>query len=1003
MKFRHFLALAILPFALPLAMADDPPKKLSEKEQEKLLDEYVKISEDGLQLLDMGEHVKALQQFEKALEISRKAYPKEQYPAGHLLLVKALNQVAMMHEIMGRYDKAVPFLENALAMEKLLYPADKFPDGHAELIKGALQMGYVRYLMGDYQAALEQQEQAMAMARKLYPPAKFPDGHPDLVHIFSSLGELLKTTGQLERSRACFAQSLEMARKLFPPAKYPDGDIQLAECISAYADILRTLGQFDQALAQFEQALAMYQKLCSPKQFPLGHPRLAGALGDLAFMYLTIHQAAKALPLAEQALTIDRKLYGKDQFPEGHPTLARDLAFLSLLFQKSGQNDKALAAGLEAVGMYEKLFPAKFYPAGHPELATALNGLGVLLKEMGRYQEAKGYIERGLATYRKQYPPENFPAGHIDLASCLCNLSLLASAMGQREKALEYAAEAMKMQRQLIDRDIAIASESEALTLIQSLRFLRDFYLSAAATVKGADDAAYREVWDSKAAATRVLERRHAAARLAGNEAAPKLAQLRDVRRQIERLIQNSALTGAERDKRLAELGDQRDRLERDLAMALPLLAQRKQRDAFGADDLSKSLPVASVFIDIVGYVRLEQDPQVKGRAGETVTDFYAAFIVAPGKPAERVELGPARQINDLVTNWRKAIDAGDDRKAAAEFRRLVWDQLAQHISAGARTIYLSPDGDLARVPWAAVPGSKPDSILLEEYAGGIAVVPHGPFLLEELKFTNEYAGAGSALLLGDVNYGTAKWPALPGTAREISALQSIRAENCKKLTKADATSKQLTEILPATRYAHLATHGLFAENELTAENRREQDAVRNWQFTEWSLQRPVAAKNPLAFTGLVLANGEVLTGLSLIDLPLENLRLATLSACETGLGELTGGEGMQGLQRALHLAGCLSVVATLWSAGDPATTALMARFYHELWVNQKEPLAALREAQLTIYLRPDLIPDLAGERGEAKLKEAMGINASEAATPQAAKRASTRLWAGFVLSGVGK
>jgi CHAT domain-containing protein/tetratricopeptide (TPR) repeat protein len=719
-----------------------------------------------------------------------------------------------------------------------------------------------------------------------------------------------------------------------------------------------------------------------------------------------MNRPEKGLPFAEQALAMQQKLYSKEQFPDGHPALARDLVFLSLLYRRLGQNEKAVAASLESVQVLERLFPAKLYPAGQPELAAALNGLGILLKEMGRYEEAKGYYERGLAIYRKQYPKEHFPAGQVDLATCLSNVSLVAGAMGQHQRALEYATEARSMHHRLIERELAIAPESEALTLVRSLDLLRGIYLSAAVAVPGSDDAAYKQVWDSKAAVTRVLERRHAAARLSGNESAPKLVQLRDLRRQIERLIQQSTLTGAERDKRLTELSDERDRLERDLAAALPVLVQWRQRDALAADDLNKALPVASAFIDMVRYVRMKHDPQVKGRAGEALTESYAAFIVAPGKPAKRVELGPVPGINELVANWRKATEDGDDRQSAGEFRRLIWDQLAKHISAEVRTIYISPEGDLARVPWAALPGSDANSVLLEEYSGGIAVVPHGPSLLEHLKFPREYDGPGSTLLLGGVNYGVTKWPALPGTAREIAALQAVRPNTDKTLTKAKATAKQLIGALPQVRFAHLATHGFFAENELAAEQRREQDAVGNWQFTEWGTQRRVAARNPLAFIGLVLANGEVLTGLGLIDLPLDKLRLATLSACETGLGESTGGEGVQGLQRTFHLAGCPNVVASLWKVDDAATAALMAQFYHDLWVNKKLPIEALREAQLTIYRHPERIKDLAGESGRLALDAAAkrGSTRTRTARPQEMPTTTpTKLWAAFVLSGSGK
>jgi CHAT domain-containing protein len=97
--------------------------------------------------------------------------------------------------------------------------------------------------------------------------------------------------------------------------------------------------------------------------------------------------------------------------------------------------------------------------------------------------------------------------------------------------------------------------------------------------------------------------------------------------------------------------------------------------------------------------------------------------------------------------------------------------------------------------------------------------------------------------------------------------------------------------------------------------------------------------------------------------------------------------------------------VASLWKVDDAATAALMAQFYHELWVNRRPPLEALRQAQLTIYRHPERIAALAGERGRPALEEAakLGPAAAPVKPDERRKVADTKLWAAFVLSGVGR
>jgi CHAT domain-containing protein len=261
----------------------------------------------------------------------------------------------------------------------------------------------------------------------------------------------------------------------------------------------------------------------------------------------------------------------------------------------------------------------------------------------------------------------------------------------------------------------------------------------------------------------------------------------------------------------------------------------------------------------------------------------------------------------------------------------------------------------------------------------------------------------------------------LPASGREVARLKELAGPRpVVALAGAEATPERLRAELPKAVFAHLATHGFFAEAALAEEKRQIARQLENYRFQENRVTLPVGlgAQSPLAYTGLVLAGAGrdskaddrgVVTGEVLVELPLEHLRLCVLSACETGLGELTGGEGVQGLVRAFHLAGCPNVVASLWNVNDDATAALMAEFYRQLWQEHQPPIEALRQAQLLIYRHPERVRELASERAAPNLSRPQPVNAGPAPAPAAAPprtaagTAPPKWWAAFVLSGAGR
>jgi CHAT domain-containing protein/Tfp pilus assembly protein PilF len=865
------------------------------------------------------------------------------------------------------------------------------------------------YRAGKFNEGVELMREALALRRKLYPEAQYPQGHPDLSSSLNSLGLLLQSLGQSEAARDYYDQALALRRKLYPEAQYPQGHPDLATSLNNLGVLLERTGQYEAARDYEEQALALRRKLYPEAQYPQGHADLATSLNNLGALLQSAGQSEAARGYYEQALAMRRKLYPEAQYPQGHPHLGSSLNNLGALLQSLGQSEAARDYYDQALAMCRKLYPEAQYPQGHPHLATILNNLGALLKSAGQSEAARGYYEQALAMRRKLYPEAKYPQGHPDLATSLNNLGALLQSAGQSEAARFHLKLGAAMYHALTRRDVVLAPEAQALDMLRRLPLTRDVSLSAGLLAGAAPAELYAEVWPTKGMLGRLLQRRHQATR-AAQAGDPKVRQAWDdlalVRGQLNRLLTQPLKDAVAHDKELARLTARKEQLERDLAYLLPELQRDRELDQLGPADLAGLLPDGQAFVDLVRYTHFGK--------GEQRTDKYLAFLVLPDRAVKLVELQEAAPFDKAVRAWREKIKVYQDTPADARaVAALVWDPIAKELPAGIKGLYLAPDGALAELPWAALPGRQASTVLLEELA--VAVVPHGPFLLEQLKYPPKHA-AGKELVvgLGDVDYGPATQPAhhpaLKKTGAELAKLHELAGKRpVTLLQKGEARWDQLKAWLPQARYAHLATHGYYDAKALALEQQRLQAQMKNWQAG--ADQEPIragqGARLPLAFTGLVLAGANtsakdaVVTGEALVELPLENLRLCVLSACETGLGDLgpLAGEGVQGLPRALHLAGCPDVIASLWNVNDQATAALMAKLYDGLWREGKSPLEALRQAQLLVYRHPERIAELA-ERGRPTGLKTLQLPV-ETATD--GKRSATKLWAGFILSGAGR
>ena len=143
------------------------------------------------------------------------------------------------------------------------------------------------------------------------------------------------------------------------------------------------------------------------------------------------------------------------------------------------------------------------------------------------------------------------------------------------------------------------------------------------------------------------------------------------------------------------------------------------------------------------------------------------------------------------------------------------------------------------------------------------------------------------------------------------------------------------------------------------------------------------------------MAHDETLTLRDLLDLKLQGLRLAVLSACETGIPGTNLPDEVISLPTGLLQAGAAGVVSSLWSVADLSTMVLLSRFY-ELWRNQNLPPAtALRQAQL--WLRDSTGPELAPYLQQSH----PDLAAKFAQAPDQRPFAHPFHWAAFTYTGV--
>jgi CHAT domain-containing protein/Tfp pilus assembly protein PilF len=904
---------------------------------------------------------------------------------------RLLEQVLELYKA-GRHAEALPLAERALEARERLLGAR-----HADVLDAYV---VVSTLLNQL-AVAAQDEGDMARAEPLYlrslamrEKALGPD-HPRVATALGNLADLYERAGDLTRAEPLYVRALGIYERVIA-----SDDTGAAEAVPFAVRLLNNMGRFYAARGDYKRAMAHLGRV-----FDLGARKRD--MPDLVYAP-TYEQLSKVLAvgglfdeaekMASRAVLIRERFQG-----DAHPEIALALNELALVLTERGEYARAEPLFRKSLAISEKAFGPT-----HTEVATLVNNLALLYSRRGDHALAEPLYRRALSIYEQALGEH-----HPNVAATLNNLFSLHLAAGDAARALSAAERAAEVRERNLSLVLAAGSEQQKLYYAQTLEGetsgIVTFHARQPADARAARFALTTLLRRKGRALDAMAEGIGALRRRAGAEERKLLDELAGVTARLAALQLGSgeAVDAAARKAQAARLEAEKERLEAQVSERSREFRARAQ--AVSLEAVRQTIPAGAALVEFVAYRPF--DPKA-GRERQYGPTRYAAYVLRREGEPSFAELGGAAEAEAEIRLLRAALvnpRSQDVKKHARALDERVMRPV-RALLGDARHVFLSPDGGLNLVPFAALVDEQ-DRYLAESYTfthltSGRDLLRlqltgesrQTPLVIADPHFDGESrtadaarGGAGEAANRRSADMAEMRFGPLPGTAGEAKEIGPLL--NVAPLTRAEATEAALKRA-SAPQVLHVATHGFFLSDQ-------KQDAsaeARNLGLGSGVVGR----ENPLLRSGLALAGanaraggaGEdgVLTALEAAGLDLWGTKLVVLSACETGVGQVENGEGVYGLRRALVLAGAESQVMSLWQVSDDATRELMIGYYKRLQAGEGRT-EALRQAQLEM-LRGGGAPKQPAQppARQGGLAGALGSRPADRTHPY--------FWAAFIQSG---
>ncbi len=910
-----------------------------------------------------GQHEKALIEYNEALRITESVQHDEKH------LYSAPTNLGIGNVYYGKlqYEEAFRYFKNALETNREI-----LGDDHPYVANSYLSLGNLYRNKGSYNLAKENYNKALEINLGV-----FGTDHPDVATTYVGIADIFKSSGGLEVALQYYNQALIIYSKFLDERNPKFGSIYLG-----FADVAKNKGDYAAAIDYYDRALNVFKQTVGEN-----HQSAIRSYLGIANTYIYQEKFREALEFYGVVLDINFNLVG-----ENHVNTSAAYNNLGSLYYFAGDFDLAITYFKKALAIDRNIHGDK-----HPNIANAYYNIARVYGEQGKTRQALEYVQSAINSSLMDFHDDNIfvnPAlvNFFDSKDLLWFLQfkgeLLESGFSKsgNMKGLDISLHSFVLSDSLVDkiRESYTDRRDQALLARQSTKIYESAVNGAYSMIKQLNpenvkqigrDAVYEDKkkeyqeWyyyftEKNKGSILFSSLAESNAKSFGGIPDTLVAEEEDLKRTINQITQELSANpdSAQRVYYQDQLfkanqayNDLIHRLENDFPKYYDL---KYDVSVATIEELQTFLPDSTMFLS---YFLTEDS-------------LYANYITK-----DRFEIH--KTVKDVkyeknIYAFRKSLIYKFD-KLYKRYGRQLYEQLfPADIPEGINSLIVVLDGVMSTIPFEALltadsePGTPYDSLpyMIKDYsisytfsanllyktfsnekivrnkapkdimtiAPVVFEAPYLEILAGKRKSSYDEEGVAQTLRHG-ISINHAEIKPLPGSEEEVITIDSTfkNASRNSNLYLRNDANEQLVKTggIQDFKYLHLASHGFVNQEEP--------------EFSGIFLSVDSAGSDQDG----ILFSGEV------YDLNL-NAELVTLSACETGLGKISTGEGIIGLTRALLYAGTKNVNVSLWKVSDASTRNLMISLYRRLAVTKvpEERFASLQYSNFLRSAKLDLI-----------------------------------------------